>query len=141
MSQARTRVAVYPGTFDPITNGHIDLVARAAPLFDRVVVGIAESYVPALDACKVDAPDLILMDIFIDDRRTGLDLARTLRLEGILCPIIFVTGAAEDWLLDNITSQAAELGPVGCVRKPVHLHKLEREVQRLAPILPPTLDV
>jgi response regulator of citrate/malate metabolism len=105
------------------------------------VVGIAESYVPALDACKVDAPDLILMDIFIDDRRTGLDLARTLRLEGILCPIIFVTGAAEDWLLDNITSQAAELGPVGCVRKPVHLHKLEREVQRLAPILPPTLDV
>ena len=43
MSQARTRVAVYPGTFDPITNGHIDQVARAAPLFDKVVVGIAES--------------------------------------------------------------------------------------------------
>jgi pantetheine-phosphate adenylyltransferase len=37
------RVAVYPGTFDPITNGHIDLVSRAAPLFDRLVVGIAES--------------------------------------------------------------------------------------------------
>jgi len=37
------RVAVYPGTFDPITNGHIDLVSRAAPLFDRVIVGIAES--------------------------------------------------------------------------------------------------
>ncbi len=43
MSLARTRVAVYPGTFDPITNGHIDLVARAAPLFERVVVGIAAS--------------------------------------------------------------------------------------------------
>ncbi|MBW8312558.1 MAG: pantetheine-phosphate adenylyltransferase [Rhizobium sp.] len=43
MSLARTRVAVYPGTFDPITNGHIDLVARAAPLFDKVIVGIAES--------------------------------------------------------------------------------------------------
>jgi len=40
---ARARVAVYPGTFDPITNGHIDLVARAAPLFDKLVVGIAES--------------------------------------------------------------------------------------------------
>jgi pantetheine-phosphate adenylyltransferase len=37
------RIAVYPGTFDPITNGHADLVARAAPLFDRIVVGIAES--------------------------------------------------------------------------------------------------
>ena len=43
MSLARTRVALYPGTFDPITNGHIDLVARAASLFDRVIVGVAES--------------------------------------------------------------------------------------------------
>jgi len=33
--------AVYPGTFDPITNGHMDLVRRAASLFDRVVVAIA----------------------------------------------------------------------------------------------------
>jgi pantetheine-phosphate adenylyltransferase len=38
-----TRLAVYPGTFDPITNGHADLVARAAPLFERVVVAVAES--------------------------------------------------------------------------------------------------
>lgn len=35
------RVAVYPGTFDPITNGHQDLVRRASGIFDRVVVGIA----------------------------------------------------------------------------------------------------
>ena len=34
------RVAVYPGTFDPPTNGHLDIVQRAAKLFDRVVVGI-----------------------------------------------------------------------------------------------------
>ena len=37
------RSAVYPGTFDPITNGHIDLVARAARVFSKVVVAIAES--------------------------------------------------------------------------------------------------
>ena len=43
MSAARTRIAVYPGTFDPITNGHVDLVDRAAPLFERLVVGVAES--------------------------------------------------------------------------------------------------
>ncbi len=36
-----TRNAVYPGTFDPITNGHADLVRRAARLFSRVVVAIA----------------------------------------------------------------------------------------------------
>ncbi len=33
--------AIYPGTFDPITNGHIDLVARASQLFDRVIVAVA----------------------------------------------------------------------------------------------------
>ena len=33
---------VYPGTFDPITNGHIDLIERAAKLFQRVVVAVAE---------------------------------------------------------------------------------------------------
>lgn len=35
--------AMYPGTFDPITNGHLDLVRRAARLFDRVVVAVAAS--------------------------------------------------------------------------------------------------
>jgi len=34
-------IALYPGTFDPITNGHADLVRRAAKLFERVVVGVA----------------------------------------------------------------------------------------------------
>lgn len=34
---------LYPGTFDPMTVGHIDLVERAAKLFDRVIVGIAEN--------------------------------------------------------------------------------------------------
>ena len=43
MTVARTRIAVYPGTFDPITNGHIDLINRAAPLFERLIIGIAES--------------------------------------------------------------------------------------------------
>lgn len=43
MTVARTRIAVYPGTFDPITNGHVDLIDRAAPLFERLVIGVAES--------------------------------------------------------------------------------------------------
>jgi len=36
-------IAVYPGTFDPITNGHIDLVQRAAKLFDGIIVAVAEN--------------------------------------------------------------------------------------------------
>lgn len=35
--------AIYPGTFDPITNGHSDIVARASKLFDKVIVSVADS--------------------------------------------------------------------------------------------------
>jgi len=36
-----TTTAIYPGTFDPITNGHADLVARATKLFDKVIIAVA----------------------------------------------------------------------------------------------------
>jgi len=35
--------AVYPGSFDPVTNGHLDIITRAAPLFDELVVGVFDS--------------------------------------------------------------------------------------------------
>jgi len=38
---SRNRVAIYPGTFDPITNGHIDIIRRAARLVDRLVIGVS----------------------------------------------------------------------------------------------------
>jgi pantetheine-phosphate adenylyltransferase len=37
------RKAIYPGTFDPITNGHLDLLHRASDLFDEVILAVAES--------------------------------------------------------------------------------------------------
>lgn len=37
------KIAVYPGTFDPITNGHHDLIKRGSALFDELIVGIADS--------------------------------------------------------------------------------------------------
>jgi pantetheine-phosphate adenylyltransferase len=37
------KIAIYPGTFDPITNGHLDIVQRAARLFDKVIVTIARN--------------------------------------------------------------------------------------------------
>jgi len=36
-----TRLAIYPGTFDPITNGHLDIIERALEIFDRVIIAIA----------------------------------------------------------------------------------------------------
>jgi pantetheine-phosphate adenylyltransferase len=37
----RDKIAIYPGTFDPITNGHIDIITRSLRMFERVVVAIA----------------------------------------------------------------------------------------------------
>ncbi|CAJ2376913.1 MAG: pantetheine-phosphate adenylyltransferase [Gammaproteobacteria bacterium] len=39
----KAKTVIYPGTFDPITNGHTDLVRRAASMFDRIIVAIADS--------------------------------------------------------------------------------------------------
>ena len=38
----KKRIAVYPGTFDPVTNGHIDIIKRACRVFDEVVVGVVK---------------------------------------------------------------------------------------------------
>lgn len=38
-----TKKVIYPGTFDPITNGHLDLIERAADMFDSVTIGVAAS--------------------------------------------------------------------------------------------------
>jgi len=58
--------AVYPGTFDPITNGHHDLVRRAAGIFDRVIVAIAASptTTPMFPlAMRVDLARRVLSDL------------------------------------------------------------------------------
>jgi pantetheine-phosphate adenylyltransferase len=41
MAKAKPRIGLYPGTFDPITNGHLDIISRATKLVDRLVVGVA----------------------------------------------------------------------------------------------------
>ena len=37
------KIALYPGTFDPITNGHLDIIKRACNLFDEVIIAVADS--------------------------------------------------------------------------------------------------
>ena len=39
----RSRIAVYPGTFDPVTYGHIDIIKRAARIYDKVIVAVAHN--------------------------------------------------------------------------------------------------
>ncbi len=37
------RIGLYPGTFDPVTNGHMDIIGRAIKLVDRLVIGVAQN--------------------------------------------------------------------------------------------------
>ncbi|TGY89669.1 pantetheine-phosphate adenylyltransferase [Marinicauda algicola] len=37
----KDRIALYPGTFDPLTNGHLDIIGRAVKLFDKLIIGVA----------------------------------------------------------------------------------------------------
>ena len=50
------KIAVYPGTFDPITNGHMDIVKRASDLFDHVIVAVADN--PRKQPCFTTAERL-----------------------------------------------------------------------------------
>ena len=78
------RIAIYPGSFDPITNGHIDLIKRASKLFDLVIIGItqnrkkqafldidtriaaAQTVVKEIDNIKVMSFDSLLVDFAKD---------------------------------------------------------------------------
>jgi pantetheine-phosphate adenylyltransferase len=43
MGREMKKIALYPGTFDPVTNGHLDIIRRAGTIFDEVIVAIAQS--------------------------------------------------------------------------------------------------
>ena len=54
--------AIYPGTFDPVTNGHIDLAESASKLFDEVIVAIAESVLSHINNLEVRGFSGLLID-------------------------------------------------------------------------------
>lgn len=60
------KIAIYPGTFDPITNGHSDLVLRASRLFDKVIVAVAQDTAkkPVCDVVqRLKLAELVLADM------------------------------------------------------------------------------
>ena len=75
------RIAVYPGTFDPMTRGHFDLIARAAKLYDRLVVAVAAT--SAKSGAIFSAEDRIAM-IREDVARAGLANVEVKTLDTLL---------------------------------------------------------
>ncbi len=89
----RARVGIYPGTFDPVTNGHLDVIGRAARLLDRLVIGVAintgkEPLFP-LD----ERIELVSADISAIARRNGT-LIEVVPFEGLLIDFARRMGAA-----------------------------------------------
>ena len=79
------RTAIYPGSFDPITNGHLDVIERAAKLFDRVLVAVAHnSQKPA--------------GLFTPDERVSF-------IESATCDLENVSALAFDGLLVELAAQ------------------------------------
>ena len=62
------KIAIYPGTFDPITNGHVDLVDRALNIFDQIVVAVSTAYGKntLFDLCTRKR---IIKEVFKDNQR------------------------------------------------------------------------
>ncbi|MGC3873700.1 pantetheine-phosphate adenylyltransferase [Halomonas sp. GXIMD04776] len=80
-------IVVYPGTFDPITNGHFDLIERAARMFDKLVVAVAES--PG----KQPALDIDTRIALIEDVVDGLDNVEVVGFKGLLTELLDQQGA------------------------------------------------
>ncbi|MBZ9539336.1 pantetheine-phosphate adenylyltransferase [Modicisalibacter tunisiensis] len=80
-------IVVYPGTFDPITNGHFDLIERAARIFDKVVVAVAASpgKRPTLD---IDARVDLAEDVVAE-----LDNVSVVGFHGLLTELLDQQGA------------------------------------------------
>jgi len=74
------RVAIYPGSFDPVTNGHLDVIQRAATLFDELIVAVAfndQKHKSTLFAIE----DRITL---LEQACAHLPTVKVLRLEGLL---------------------------------------------------------
>jgi pantetheine-phosphate adenylyltransferase len=66
------RVAVYPGSFDPLTNGHVDIIERGARLFDRIIVAILR-HADKQPLFTVEERVGLLRDAFKDEPRVEVD--------------------------------------------------------------------
>jgi len=74
------RLAVYPGSFDPLTNGHVDIIQRGVRLFDRVVIAILFNIEKA-PLFSIDERVEIARQVFQDEPRVEVDTFRGLLVD------------------------------------------------------------
>ncbi len=70
--RATERVAIYPGSFDPITNGHVDIIMRGAEIFDRIIVAILHNQEKA-PFFSVDERVQMGREVFADEPKVAVE--------------------------------------------------------------------
>ena len=78
MSDANLVTAICPGSYDPVTNGHVDVIARAAGIFDRVVVGVVGSPAHKQPMFEVDERVRFVRDALADVANVEVDVFKEL---------------------------------------------------------------
>lgn len=87
MSEARPIVAVFPGAFDPLTNGHLDIISRAQKLFDKLIVGVGQN---------PEKPEVFSSEervAMIEDELHGLPNVTVVAYEGLTMEFVRAVGA------------------------------------------------
>jgi pantetheine-phosphate adenylyltransferase len=74
------RIAVFPGSFDPLTNGHVDIIERATRIFDRVIVAVATN-AEKTPLFSVDERVAVIRDLFRDNLTVQVDTFSGLLVE------------------------------------------------------------
>src|SRR5262245_16815551 len=72
MSRSALRIAIYPGSFDPLTCGHVDIITRGARIFDRIVIAILRNIEKA-PLFSVDERMAMLREVFADQDNVEVD--------------------------------------------------------------------
>lgn len=95
---AQKRIGVYPGSFDPVTRGHLDIIARGADLFDRLVVGVLANPEKAPSLSPEERVELIRGEVKDDPR------VEVRPFEGLVARLCDEVGAR--WILRGVRSEA-----------------------------------
>lgn len=88
----RPRIGLYPGTFDPVTNGHLDVIARAARLLDKLVIGVSVSTGKGPLFTLDERVELTRAEIAFLDGRDGMAI-EVVPFEGLLVQFAREIGA------------------------------------------------
>ena len=68
-----TRIGLYPGTFDPLTYGHLDIMTRASQICDKLVIGVAENSGKSPMFSLTERLDIIQEQIILVSQKNGLE--------------------------------------------------------------------